>query len=174
MKGIVLAISGLAFLAGCGNAGNKPAEAAPATKVIIPYHIEFDTKAPKPNPAGVALPAINFTADPKAELERRAVMVVRFDASGAKNDTSPRDQMIMGPVDVAGTTGTLPADYIDSADKGLAQMLGDACMKGTVKVKVALVRSSIKPDASDGEIDGKRLSDWLPIDVPFKNPHPKC
>ena len=82
--------------------------------------------------------------------------------------------MIMGPVDVAGTTGTLPADYIDSADKGLAQMLGDACMKGTVKVKVALVRSSIKPDASDGEIDGKRLSDWLPIDVPFKNPHPKC
>ena len=47
-------------------------------------------------------------------------------------------------------------------------------MKGTVHVKVVLVRSSIKPDADDAEINGKRLSDWLPIEVVFKNPHPKC
>ena len=175
MKGMVLAIGGLAFLAGCGNATNKPAEVAAAAKVATPpYHLEFDTKAAKPNPAGVALPPINFTADPKAELERRTVLVVRFDASAAKKDTSVRDQMIMGPVDTPGTSGTLPAGYMDSADKGLAQMLGDACMKGTVKVKVALVRSSIKPDAAEAEIDGKRLSDWLSIDVPYKNPHPKC
>ena len=82
--------------------------------------------------------------------------------------------MIMGPVDVQGTSGKLPGSYIDSADKGLAQMLEAACMKGTVKVKVVLVRSSVKPDASDGEIDEKRLTDWLPAEVKFKNPHPKC
>jgi hypothetical protein len=43
-----------------------------------------------------------------------------------------------------------------------------------VKVKVALVRSSIKPDADDAEIDAKRLSEWVPTDVDFKNPHSKC
>jgi hypothetical protein len=36
------------------------------------------------------------------------------------------------------------------------------------------VRSSIKPDAGDGEINGKRLSDWTSTDLIFKNPHPKC
>ena len=174
MKGVILAIGGLAFLAGCGDMGSKPPDAPATPKVVkAPYHIEFDTKAPKPNPSGVALAAIAYTADPKAELERRAVLVVRFDP-GAKKDQSPRDQMIMGPVDLSGTSGNLPASYIDSADTGLAKMLADACMKGTVKVTVALVRSSIKPDASDAEIDNKRLSDWLPAEVVFKNPHPKC
>lgn len=174
MKGLILAIGGLVFLAGC-DTGDKPASVPPTPKVAkAPYQIDFDTKLPKPNPAGVALPDISYTADPKAELERRAVLVVRFDASAAKHDQTPRDQMIMGPVDLSGTSGKLPASYIDSADKGLAQMLQTACMKGTVKVKVALVRSSIKPDASDGEIDEKRLSDWLPTEAVFKNPHPKC
>jgi hypothetical protein len=171
MKGIVLALGGLAFVAGCGDMGSKPADTPAASKVAkLPYHIEFDSKAAKP---GVALPPINYTADPKAELERRAVLVVRFDP-GEKKGKVGTDQMIMGPGDVAGTSGTLAASYMELANKGLAQMLGDACMKGTVKVTVALVRSSVKPDASDAEIDGKRLSDWLPIDVPYKNPHPKC
>lgn len=175
MKGMVLAIGGLAFLAGCGDMGSKPADTSATPKVAKPpYQLEFDSKGVKPNPAGITLPNINFTADPKAELERRTVMVVRFDSSSVKKDQSVRDQMIMGPVDTPGTDGTLPASYMDSADKGLAQMLTSACMKGTVKVKVALVRSSIKPDASDAEIDGKRLSDWLSADLPFKNPHPKC
>ena len=175
MKGIILAIGGLAFLAGCGDKGSKPADAPATPKVAkAPYQLEFDTKAVKPNPAGISLPAINYTADPKAELERRTVLVVRFDSSDVKKDQSIRDQMIMGPADTPGTSGTLPASYMDSADKGLAQMLSAACLKGTAKVKVALVRSSVKPDASDAEIDGKRLSDWLAIDLPFKNPHPKC
>jgi hypothetical protein len=39
---------------------------------------------------------------------------------------------------------------------------------------VALARSSLSPNAADSEVDEKRLSDWLPIEVVFKNPHPKC
>ena len=171
-KGIILAIGGLAFLAGCGTEGDKPS-APPAPKAVkAPYHIEFDTKAVKPNPAGVALPAINYTAN-AAGQDKRGVLIVRFDSSGMSAAHSARDQMIMGPVDLS-DSGSLPPGYMDSADKGLAQMLAAACMKGTVKVKVVLVRSSIKPDAGDSEIDIKRLSDWAPTEVTFKNPHPKC
>jgi hypothetical protein len=82
--------------------------------------------------------------------------------------------MIMGPVDIPDTMGSLPSGYMELADKGLAKMLGDGCKKGPVKIKVVLVRSSIKPGAGDGEIDAKRLSDWLPTEVAYKNPHPKC
>jgi hypothetical protein len=172
-KGILLAMGGLAFLAGCGDQGNKASTAPAAPQWKAPYVIAFDTKPAKPNPAGVTLPAIKYTPNTQSP-ERRAALVVRFDPSGAKNDQSVRDQMIMGPVDLSDTGGALPADYMNLADKGLATLLGDACMKGSAKVKVVLVRSSIKPDADDAEIDEKRLSDWLPIDVVFKNPHPKC
>jgi hypothetical protein len=47
-------------------------------------------------------------------------------------------------------------------------------MKGKVKLSVALARSSLSNQARDSEIDAKRLSDWLPIEVVFKNPHPTC
>ncbi len=171
-NGMMLAVAGLAFLAGCEMGNEAPKPPAP-TKWKAPYHIEFDSKAVKPNPAGVTVPAINYTGDPKA-LERRASLVVRFDASETKNDEPSRDGFILGPVDLPGTEGTLPAAYLESADKGLAGMLGNRCMKGNVKIRVALVRSSIKPDASEGEIDTKRLTDWLPTEVVFKNPHPKC
>ena len=80
----------------------------------------------------------------------------------------------MAPVDIPGTGGTLPANYMDQADQKLAKLLAGYCMKGTVKATVALVRSSIKPDANDAEINAKRLSEWVPIEVVFKNPHPKC
>ncbi len=175
MKGMILAVGGLVFLVGCDMGGSKPADVPTTPKAPkLPYHIEFDSKAPKANPAGVALPDINYTVDPKAEPERRAVLVVRFEPSGDKKDQTFRDQMIMGPVDLSSTSTRLPTSYIDSADKGLGLMLAAACMKGPVKVKVVLVRSSIKPDASDAEIDQKRLSDWVPGEVTFKNPHPKC
>ena len=160
-KGIILGIAGLAFFGGCGNQGNKPSNAPDTSKWKAPYRIEFDTKAAKPNPAGVTIPTISYTANPKA-LERRAALVVRFDASGVKNDQPSKDRLIMAPVDIPGTGGTLPADYIDLADQKLAKLLGGYCMKGPVKVTVALVRSSIKPDANDAEINAKRLSDWLP------------
>ena len=66
------------------------------------------------------------------------------------------------------------ADYMDRANKQLADFLASYCVKGKVKVSVALVRSSINPQADDAEVAAKRLSDWLPVEVVFKNPHPKC
>ena len=172
-KRIILAIAGLAFLEGCGNLGNKPYETPDTSKWKAPYVLEFDTKAVKPNPAGVTLPGISYTAKTKA-LERRAALILRFDAAGAKSDQPGKNQMIMAPVDIPGTAGTLPANYMDTADKGLAKLLAAYCAKGKVKVNVALVRSSIKPDADDAEINAKRLSEWVPTEVEFKNPHPKC
>jgi hypothetical protein len=173
-KGIVLAIGGLALLAGCGDRGNKDPGIPVGPKWKGPaYRIGFDTQPPKPNPVGVALPAVKFTANPDA-LEKRASLIVRFDSSEIKKNQAVMDQMILAPVDVSGAEGTLPADYMNLADKGLAQLLAAYCVKGKVKVTVALARSSISPQAGDAEINEKRLSDWLPIEVAYKNPHPKC
>jgi hypothetical protein len=176
-KGIVLAVclavGGLALLAGCGSqdkASNVPIE--PKWKGA-PYHIEFDAKAAKPNPAGVTIPDIKYTANPEA-LERRAVLVVKFDATGATKSGPLANQMIMAPVDISGAEGALPADYMDLADKELSKFLGAYCIKGKVKITVALARSSLSPQATDEELDAKRLSDWLPVEVVFKNPHAKC
>ena len=172
--GIVLAIGGLALLVGCGNQGDKaPGTPAPPKWKGPAYRLAIDAQAPKPNTAGVTIPAIKFTANPEG-LERRASLVVRFEPSGAKKDQPMMDQVIVGPFDISGTEGTLPADYMDLADKGLARLLGAYCMKGKVKISVVLVRSSLAPQAGDAEIDQKRLSDWLPIEVVFKNPHPTC
>jgi hypothetical protein len=177
-KDLILAITAFAFLTGCDNLDNKPYGPPPAAKVAAaPYHLEFDAKAPKPNPTGVALPAISFTANPKA-LERRAALVVRFDASGVKNDQPghqpDKDRFIAAAIDIPGTGGMLPEYYVDSVDQGLAKLFRDRCIKGKVKVSVALVRSTIRPDPDETEINAKRLSDWVPAEVAFKNPHPKC
>ena len=173
-KGIVLAIAGLAFLAGCGNQGDKASNIPVKPKWPgAAYHIVFDTQAAKPNPAGVTIPAIKYTANPEA-LEKRASLVVKFDTSGATKQGPMMNQMIMGPVDISGTEGTLPADYMGEADKGLARFLGAYCIKGKVKISVALARSSLSSQAGDAEVDSKRLSDWLPIEIVFKNPHPTC
>ena len=173
-KELLLVIAVFAFLAGCDNLDNKPYGPPPSAKVAVaPYHLEFDAKAAKPNPTGFALPAISYTANPKA-LERRAALVVRFDASGAKNDQPGKNRFIAAAVDIPGTGGKLPEYYVDSVDIGLAKLLGDRCMKGKVKISVALVRSTIRPDPDETEINAKRLSDWVPAEVAFKNPHPKC
>jgi hypothetical protein len=82
--------------------------------------------------------------------------------------------MILPPVDIHGAEGTLPASYMDVANKGLTTLVGAYCIKGKVKISVALARSSLTSQAGDAEVDAKRLSDWLPIEVAFKNPHPKC
>jgi hypothetical protein len=172
--GIIVALGGLAFLAGCGNQGDKASNVPAKPKWPgAAYHIAFDTKATKPNPAGVTIPAVKYTANPEA-LEKRASLVVRFDLSGAKKDGPIINQMIMGAVDIAGAEGTLPEDYMNLADKGLSTFLGAYCIKGKTKLSVALARSSISSQAGDAEVDAKRLSDWLPIEVVFKNPHPKC
>ena len=172
-SGFILAIGGLAFLAGCGGLGDTASKAPAPTKPKAPYHIEFATGAAKPNPAGVTIPGINYTAVSKA-LERRAVLLVRLDAPGGTSAQPALNQMMMGPVDIPDAAGSLSASYMELADKGLAKLLADGCVKGPVKIKVVLVRSSVKPDAGDGEIDAKRLSDWLPTEVAYKNPHPKC
>jgi hypothetical protein len=173
-KGIVVAMGGLALLMGCQSQGNKTADIPVVPKWKgAPYRIAVDTAKPKPNPAGITLPIIKFVANPDA-LETRATLVVRVDTSGVKRDTPVNDQMVMAPVDVHGTDGALPADYMAATDKGLATLLGAYCMKGKVKITVALAKSSVNPQAGDAELNEKRLSDWLPIEVEFKNPHPKC
>jgi len=173
-KGIILAIAGLALLAGCGNQGDKASNATiPPKWKGAPYRIAFDTQPAKPNPAGVTIPVIKYTANPD-ELEKRALLVVRFDASSATKQGPIANQMVMPPFDISGAEGALPADYMDLADKDLSRFLGAYCVKGKIKITVVLARSSLTTQAPDAEIEAKRLSDWLPIEVVFKNPHPKC
>ena len=178
-KNIIVLIGVLAFLSGCGNQQDKASTASiPPKWKGAAYHIEFDSQAPKPNPAGLSIPGIKFTANPDA-LERRALLVIKFDASGLTKkatvtDQPMMDQMIMPPVDISGAEGALPADYMDMADKDLSRLLGAYCVKGKVNISVALARSSLASQATEGEVDAKRLSDWMPIEVVFRNPHPKC
>jgi hypothetical protein len=82
--------------------------------------------------------------------------------------------MAMGAVDISGADGQLPTDYVDKASTDLSKMLGAYCMKGKIKISVALTRSSIPMAPTDDQINAKRLSDWTPIELDFKNPHPKC
>jgi hypothetical protein len=173
-KTIILAIGGLAFLVGCGNQGNN-APGIPVTPKWkgLPYRIAFDTKAAKPSPEGITLPAINFTANPDA-LEKRAALIVRYDSSAVKTNKLIVNQMIMPPIDISGAEGTLPADYMEEADKGLAQLTGAYCMNGNVKVTAALAWSSLSSQAGDAEINQKRLSDWVTTEVPIKNPKKGC
>jgi len=176
-KAIVLAIAGLMFLAGC-DTGSKSANIPVQPKWKGPaYRIAVDTKPGKANPTGVTIPDITYTANPDA-LETRATLVVRFDTSDLlknKDNNGPAmNKMIMAPVDIHGAEGALPQDYMDAASKGLTTFLGAYCVKGKVKISVALARSSLTNQAGDAEVDNKRLSDWLPIEVVYKNPHPKC
>jgi hypothetical protein len=172
-KGILFAIAGLALLAGCGKQADKAAVPVEPKWKGAAYHLALDTQAPKPNPAGVTIPAIKYTANPEA-VEKRVVLVVKFDASAVTKQGPIVNRMIMAPVDISGAEGALPADYMNSADKDLSTFLGAYCVKGKIQISVALARSSLSRTAEDDEIDSKRLSDWTPIEVGFKNPHPKC
>jgi hypothetical protein len=174
--GGLLAIGGLAFLAGCDTgkkASNAPIE--PKWKGAA-YRIAFDAPPSKPNPAGITIPVVKYTANPEA-LETRARLVVRFDSSQLTKNTDngpAMNQMVGAPVDIHGAEGALPADYMDATNKDLARFFGAYCAKGKIKMSLALARSSLSSQPSDAEIDSKRLSDWLPIELEFKNPHPKC
>jgi len=169
----MLAMAGLVFLAGC-DMGDKAAKIPVKPKWPgAAYHLAFETQASKPNPSGVTIPGIKYTANPEA-LEKRATLVVRFDTSTVKKDGPVSNQMVMGPVDVPAEEGALPAEYMDAADKGLATFLSAYCMHGKIKLTVALARSSLSSRPGDAELNNKRLSDWMPVEVNFKNPHPKC
>jgi hypothetical protein len=96
------------------------------------------------------------------------------DTSGVKGAASVPDIMIMAPTDISGADGALQADYVDLTNKELSKMLTGYCMKGKVKLSVALARSTLNMTSTDDQINAKRLSDWTPIELDFKNPHPKC
>ncbi len=178
-KVIVLAIAGLALLAGCENQGNKAANVPVTPKWQgAPYHISFGKAPAKPSTSGVTLPPIQYTANPDA-LETRATIVVRFDPSAIKTSAVKKDQeiinqMIMAPVDIKGAEGTLPADYMEAVNKNLAGLLGAYCINGKVKITVAIARSSLSMTADEAEISQKILSDWQSVEVVFKNAHPHC
>lgn len=173
-KGIILAIGSLALITGCGNQAKKASNVPVVPKWQgAAYHLAIDTKAVKPKPAGVTIPIIKYTANPDA-LEKRTSLVVQFDASGGSKNGPIMNQMIMGPTDISGAEGALSADYMDAASKELARYLSAYCIKGEIKISVALANSSINAHASAEEVDAKRMSDWLPVEVVFKNPHPKC
>lgn len=171
---VVLTVVALAFLAGCDNKADKAAATAAVPKWKgAPYRIELDKPSDKPAAVGITLPAVKFTANPEA-LETRATLVVRFDRPGSPKDAPISDQLVMAPVDISGAAGALPAVYMDATNKELSKVLSAYCIKGNMKLSVALARSSLGPHPSDAELTDKRLSDWLPIEVPFKNAHPKC
>lgn len=173
-KGIILAFGALAFLAGCNAAGDKPANVDATPKWKGPaYRLSFAAPPAKPDPAGVTMPPIKYTANPDA-LETRATIIVRFDPAAAHTNKEVINQMIMAPGDVKGADGAFSADYMSALNKNLAALLGAYCIKGKVKLTVAIARSSLSMTADQTEIDNKILSDWAPVEVDFKNPHPKC
>jgi len=173
-KNIILAMGALLLLAGCGSSGNKGAgiPAQPKWKGA-PYRLAFDAKAAKPRPDGINIPAVKFTANPD-DLETRAVLVMKFTAAGAADAAAAEHLMIGTGVDIKGDEGTLPDDYMDLARKGLAEYLETYCVKGKVDLSVALARSSLSPQAGIDDVTPKLLSDWLPLQITFKNPHTKC
>ena len=171
-KAIIFAIGGMALLAGCGNQGNKAANVPVEPKWKgAPYRISFDTKEAKPSPSGITIPVVKYTANPDT-LEKRASLVVQFDTSKDPNNPA-MSQMIVGPVDISGAEGTLPSDYMELADKQLAQYLAAYKIKGKLKISVALARSSLNGRAGTAEVDSKRLSDWLETEVNLKGGHTK-
>jgi hypothetical protein len=177
-KSIIITIVALAFplaiIAGCGNETNQVSN-IPATPKWkgAPYRLSFGAPPAKPGSASLTIPPIKFTANPDM-LETRANLVVQFDTSSVKRDTPVPNMMIMGPTDISGADGAVSADYLDTASKELAKMLGSYCMNGKIKISVALTRSSIPLNATDDQVNSHRLSDWLPTEIDFKNPHPKC
>jgi hypothetical protein len=173
-KVVLLAVGGLLLLAGCGNQGNKSAGTPVEPKWKgAPYRIAFDAKAVKPNPTGLNIPAVKFTANPD-DLETRALLVMKFAASPATGQEPDEHLMIGNAVDIHGPEGTLPEDYMDRARKGLSDYLETYCLKGKVDLSVALAKSSLDPHAGIVQVDPKRLSDWLPLEIVYKNPHSKC
>jgi hypothetical protein len=169
----LLAVSGLVLVSACDSKGAKQ-PGIPIEKWKGPaYRLAFDAKATKPNPKGVTIPAIKFTANPDS-LETRAILVVKFDVPGAANKGLLQNHMIAAPVDIQGAEGALPADYIESASKSLSAYLAGYCADGKVGISVALARSSLNPTGNESEIDAKLLSGWLPTDIDLAKSHGKC
>ena len=172
-RAIIISFWPLLLLAGCGNQKQSSGIPVPPKWQGAPYHLAFGAPPVKPNPAGLTIPPIQYTANPDM-LETRADLVVEFDSSALKSQGQVMNRMVMGAVDISGAQGALPTAYVDKASTDLAQMLAAYCVKGKVKISVAITRSSIPLNASEDQINAHRLSDWTPIELEFKNTHPKC
>jgi hypothetical protein len=174
----LLAAGTLALLSGCGPQDKNSGIAMKPKFTGPPYHLSLAATPAKSNKSGLTIPPIKYAADPNAPsdaLSTRAILVVRIDTSSLKSKgTMTMDQIIMGAVDIPGTDGALPADYMDVTDQSLATLLEEYCVNGKVKINVALTQSSLSSTAGDAQIDDKRITDWLPVDLVFKNPHPGC
>ena len=174
MRRTILFLSGaLLLVAGCKSDNQAAATPAQPKWKGLPYRVAVDTKPVKPGTSGITLPGIKFTANPD-DLETRADLVVQVDVSGVKKASPVADMMIMAPTDISGSDGALSQDYVNLTSKQLAGMLSGYCMKGKVKLSLALARSSLNMTSTDDQINAKRLSDWVPVELDFKNPHPKC
>lgn len=169
--GIIASFGALLLLSACGNQ-SAPIPTPPKWQGA-PYHLSFGPAPAKAKPAGLTIPPIKFDADPNS-LETRADLVVQIDTSTLKVKGTMMDEMALGAVDISGAQGQLPASYMDEASTDLSNMLKAYCVSGKVKISVALTRSSIPMNPTDDQINAKRLSDWTPIELNFKNPHPKC
>jgi hypothetical protein len=166
---VIWSFVALAFLAGCEAANIKTSKWEGP-----PYRLTLGGQPTKPGAVGITLPPIYFTANPEA-VQTRANMAMRIDGSIVKNKPAKfTDELLLAPTDISGKQGQISGAYLDMAGKELTKMFNAYCLNGTVKVNVALVKSSIMMGASDVQVDNHRLSDWLPIDVVFKNQHPKC
>ncbi|MFZ0339845.1 MAG: hypothetical protein WAL45_17575 [Terracidiphilus sp.] len=171
LEGIVIVTVALAFLAGCSTKG--PQIQIPPKWQGAAYHLSFGAPPTKPNSAGLTIPPVKWDANPDM-LETRADLVVKIDTSTLKTKGTMMDEMALGAVDISGAQGQLPATYMDEASTNLSKLLQAYCVKGKVGLSVALTRSSLEMDPTDDQINDKRLSDWTPIQLDFKNPHPKC
>lgn len=175
-KGILFALGALMLLAGCNSGADKSAGIPVNTWKGQPYRLTFDAPPAKPNPAGVTIPTIKYTANPDA-LVMRAAVVVRFDSAAVPKKLQDKlilNQVVLAPVSVKDPTGAFPPDYMDFMDKEVAKLLEMYCINGKVKLTVVVARASMNSRPSAEEIEDHRLSDWQPVEVDFKNPHPKC
>jgi len=178
-KSIVSLIAACLFLTGCGS-GYQPTTVSAASNVAdahqwkgAPYHLAFGAPEAAPRSAGITLPPIQYTANPDM-LESRADLVVHFDTPAHQPKGAVVDQMIMGPADISGRYGELPAEYVANASRQLSEVLGSYCTSGKVNISVAITKSSLSLGATEDQINAKRLSDWVPAELEFKNPNPKC
>ena len=173
-KGLLWALGGMLFLEGCGGADQAKVPATPKWQGA-PYHVSFDKPPAKPSPEGITIPAIKYVANPDF-VEKRVTLVLHIDPSAAKKKSQTIiNQLTLTPTDTPGTPeGALPADYMELANRELAKLLDMYCIQGKVTVSVMIARSSLSPQPTDEEIGKKKLSDWTPIDLVYKSPHPKC
>jgi hypothetical protein len=173
-KGFILAVGlvvgGAALLVGCkSQPDNGGIPVGPKWKGA-PYRLTLDAQGAKPD---AVLPNVKFTANPDA-LEKRTMLVIRFDDLGSTKFTPPTNRMIMYPTDISGSDGALSADYMNAVNQELTKFLKTYCVKGKVKMSVALARSSLSSTAEDSEIDALRMSDWTPVETVVKSARPGC